>query len=77
MELFNKVSVLTALLVAAASTASAFVPRTNKLSNTCGASTFSVANHVDGGLFMSAATESADTATGGKTIDNLRSVALN
>lgn len=64
MEFFKKVSVLSALLLAAASTASAFVPRTT----TCGAP--------HGGLFMSAVTESASgTDTGEQPIENLRLVA--
>ena len=78
MELLKKVSIVSALLVAAASTASAFVPRTNKLSNTCGTSTFgSLSNNMNGGLFMSAVTESAsDAATGAQTIDNIRLVRI-
>jgi len=66
MEFFKKVSVLTALLVACASTASAFVPR----ANTC------APGRLDGGLFMSAVAESSDTATGPKTIDNIRNIAV-
>jgi len=65
MEFFKKVSVLSALLLAAASTASAFVPRTT----TCGAP--------HGGLFMSAVTESASgTDTGEQPIENLRNIAV-
>eukprot|EP00536_Pseudo-nitzschia_multiseries_P013978 jgi/Psemu1/213345/e_gw1.639.11.1 len=75
MELFKKVSVLTALLVAVASTASAFVPRSNNIGNTCGASTFAQ-GRVDGGLFMSAVAESSETSTGPKTIDNIRNIAV-
>ena len=71
MELFKKVSILSALLVAAATTASAFVPLTNKLS---GAPAFgSVSKNMNGGLFMSAVAESAsETETGAKTIENIR-----
>lgn len=75
MELFNKVSMLSALLLAAASTTSAFVPRTNKVANTCGVSTFGsvTPSYMDGGLFMSAVTESASgTETEAKSIDNIR-----
>lgn len=59
----------------ALSNASAFVPRTNKLS---GASTFgSVTTNVNGELFMSAVAESASaTETGAKTIDNIRNIAV-
>lgn len=69
MELFKKVSLLSALLLSVASTASAFVPRTNKLSNTCSAPAF-------GGLCMSAVAEppTADTETAGKVIENIRLV---
>ena len=64
MELFKKISLFTALLLA---TTSAFVPRTTQFSNTCSASTFGR------GLFMSAVAESSsETATGAKTIDNIR-----
>lgn len=76
MEFLKKVSVLSALLLAAATTASAFVvPRANTLSSTCSTSTFG--SHVEGGLFMSAVAESSsETATGAKTIDNIRNIAV-
>ena len=79
MELFKKASILSALLLAAASTASAFVPRVNKLSNTCGASTFdSVApSHMKGGLFMSAVADAdTDTDTGAQVLENIRLVTV-
>eukprot|EP00533_Pseudo-nitzschia_delicatissima_P007896 CAMPEP_0116100762 /NCGR_PEP_ID=MMETSP0327-20121206/12454_1 /TAXON_ID=44447 /ORGANISM="Pseudo-nitzschia delicatissima, Strain B596" /LENGTH=667 /DNA_ID=CAMNT_0003592687 /DNA_START=60 /DNA_END=2059 /DNA_ORIENTATION=- len=70
MELFKKISLLSALLLSVASNASAFVPRAQQLSNTCGASMKSP-------LFMSAVAESAsETETGAKSIDNIRNIAV-
>jgi GTP-binding protein len=70
MELFKKISLLSALLLSVASNASAFVPRAQQLSNTCGAS-------MKAPLFMSAVTEStSETGTGAKSIDNIRNIAV-
>lgn len=73
MELFKRITLLSALVLSAASNASAFVPRANKLS-TCNAPAFgSVApTHMKEGLCMSAVAEDTDAATGAKTIDNIR-----
>lgn len=75
MELFKKITLLSALLLSAASNASAFVPRANKLS-TCSAPTFGsvTPSHMQEGLLMSAVAEETDAATGSKTIDNIRLV---
>lgn len=70
MELFKKISLLSALLLSVASNASAFVPRAQQLSNTCGAS-------MKAPLFMSAVAEStSETGTGAKSIDNIRNIAV-
>ena len=60
MELFKKVSLLSALLLSAAFNASAFVPR----ANTCGAP--------HGGLFSAVADSATETDTGSQSIENIR-----
>jgi len=59
-----KVSFLSALLLAAASTASAFVPRTNN--GSC----------LNTGLCMSAVAEPETTSTGGTVVENIRNIAV-
>jgi len=67
MDFFKRITLLSALLLSAASTASAFVPR----STTC------TPSHANGGLFMSAVAESAtDADTGARSIDNIRNIAV-
>jgi GTP-binding protein len=64
MELFKKVSLLSALLLSAAFNASAFVPR----ANTCGAP--------HGGLFSAVADSATETDTGSQSIENIRNIAV-
>mmetsp|Transcript_2806 Transcript_2806/g.3245 ORF Transcript_2806/g.3245 Transcript_2806/m.3245 type:complete len:668 (+) Transcript_2806:153-2156(+) len=64
MELVMKISFVSALLMAAASTASAFVLKTN---NGCGLNT---------GLCMSAVAEAETAATGDTAVGNIRNIAV-